>query len=161
MTQFDELIRTITQDTQDGLAAIGVRAKAASALGAMGDEAAVPVLIDALEDENYLCVSAALALAKIGDPRAVAPLVAVLSDSNKFWVARGAAAVALGNMGKSAESAVSALSAALKYRKIWARESWDERAREAVEDALNRIQNPGAKSMLTNRGYRFEMWGIY
>jgi HEAT repeat protein len=74
-------------------------AAAATALGELRDPAAVPVLIDALSNPNHLCVSAALALGKIAHPSAVEPLIGVLRDANKFWVPRGAAAVALGDMG--------------------------------------------------------------
>jgi HEAT repeat protein len=70
------------------------RGQAASALGKLGDVVAVPALIEALKDPNYVCVCSALSLAKLKHPDAVAPLVAVLSDDDKFWVARGAAAVA-------------------------------------------------------------------
>jgi 3-hydroxyacyl-CoA dehydrogenase/HEAT repeat protein len=136
------------------------RAPLIDALGALGDPAAIPVLIENLNDGNYLCVSAARALGQTQDPRAVDPLVAVLSDQHKFWVPRGAAAVALGDLGALAESSLPALESALAYR-IDGGETWDERAREAVQDSLERIRHPGSESKLTGKGSRYEMWGIY
>lgn len=121
----------------------------------------MPALIEALQDKNYLCVCAALALGQLGDSAAVGPLVGVLTDGNKFWVPRGAAAVALGALGKLAESAIPALTEALHYDQASPGETWDERAREAVADALSRIQDPSTTSSLTGKGYRYEMWGIY
>jgi HEAT repeat protein len=135
--------------------------QAAEALGELKDPAAIPVLVVALSDPNYLSVGASLALGKIGHPSAVKPLIDVLSDKDKFWVPRGAAAVALGNMGRTAESAIPALTEALNYDVHNSGESWDERAREAVVDALRRIRDPSTPSSLEGRGYRYEMWGIY
>jgi HEAT repeat protein len=62
------------------------RPAAADALGSLGDPVAVPALVEALKDKNYVSVCAAAALAKIRDPRAVEPLIAVLQDQEKFWV---------------------------------------------------------------------------
>jgi len=137
------------------------RASAAKALGSLGDPIAVPALIDALRDPNYLCVCAASALAQIKHPHAIPHLVAVLEDSNKFWVSRGAAAVALGQFGEGAGSALPALQRALAYDCDESGEKWDLRAREAVEDAIVHITDPSAPCRLKARGYRFEMWGIY
>lgn len=139
------LIEVLQHQSQDDDAAYYSRAEAASALGRIGDNSAVPALIDALADPNYLCVSAAMALGEIGDTRAIGPLVEVLSDKDKFWVPRRAAAVALGNMGNSAKSAIDALTAALDYDTTNSGEKWDERAREAVVDAINRISVPSAQ----------------
>jgi HEAT repeat protein len=134
---------------------------AAEALGELRDPAAVPTLIDALSDANYLCVCAALALGKIADPSAVKPLINVLRDADRFWVTRGAAAVALGDMGPVAEAAIPALTDTLGYDVNYSGEKWDARAHEAVVDALRRIRDPSALSSLTGRGYRYEMWGRY
>ena len=136
------------------------RAPLIDALGALGDPAAIPILIENLKDGNYLCVSAARALGRMKDARGVDPLVALLTDERKFWVPRGAAAVALGDLGALAQSSVPALQSALAYRTDGG-ETWDERAREAVEDSLERIQHPGSESKLTGKGSRYEMWGIY
>ena len=138
-----------------------LKAAAAGALGKIGDPVAVPCLIDALDDMNFLCVQAALALGKIGNEQVILPLVNVLRDKNKFWVPRGAAAVALGNLGKIAQKALPALEEALHYDYETRTEKWDLRAYEAVEDAIQKIKDPSYKSKLTGRGYRFEMWGIY
>lgn len=138
-----------------------LNAIAASALGEIGDQSSIPCLIDALSDSNFLCVQSALALGKIGNEHVISPLVGVLQDKNKFWVPRGAAAVALGNLGKRAEEALPALEEALLYDYEEKTEKWDLRAHEAVEDAIQKIKNPAHKSKLTGHGYRFEMWGIY
>jgi HEAT repeat protein len=155
----DKLNATIESDNP--FAAQYARAEAARELGRLGDPAAVPALVAALSDPNYLCVSAALALAQIGDPRAIEPLGAVLEDQNKFWVPRGAAAVALGMFGGAARPAVAALERALEYDVAESGEHWDVRARQAVEDALTHIADPTQACALTGKGYRFEMWGIY
>lgn len=135
------------------------RAGIVDVLGLIGTPSAIPVLIEQLADANYVCVSAALALGRMRDPRVVAPLAAVLADEQKFWVPRGAAAVALGELGALAEPGLPALERALRYPDGGG-ETWDERAREAVEDAIARIRT-GAASSLTGKGSRYEMWGIY
>jgi HEAT repeat protein len=135
------------------------RAEAADVLGNLRDRAAVPDLVQALEDRgNYLAVNAALALEQIGDAAAVGPLVDVLRDHSRFWVHRGAAAFALGNIGPAAASAVPALREALEYDVASAGEEWDERAREQVVDALTRIDDPSARSMLTGKEYFYKTW---
>jgi HEAT repeat protein len=137
------------------------RASAAEALGTVGDPQAVPALIAALSDSNYLCVCAAGALAQIKHPDAIPHLVAVLEDRNRFWVPRGAAAVALGQFTEAARSALPALQRALTYDCEEGGENWDPRAREAVDDAIGHITDPSAPCRLKGRGCRFEMWGIY
>jgi HEAT repeat protein len=137
------------------------RSAAADALGSLGDPVAVPALVEALKDKNYVSVCAAAALAKIRDPRAVEPLIAVLQDQDKFWVPRGAAAVALGNLGEMATPALPALREAFKYDCDGLGEKWDLRAREAVADAIAHISDAGAVCSLKGKGFRYEMWGIY
>ncbi|MDH6136501.1 HEAT repeat protein [Kitasatospora sp. MAA4] len=134
---------------------------AADALGRLGDPAAIPALAEALTDSNYLCSCAALALGRIGDPAAVPPLIGVLRDPDKFWVPRGAAAVALGDLGSAAQPALPALLEAVEYDTAATGGSWDERCREAVADAIERIRDPSTPSALAERGYRYEMWGRY
>jgi HEAT repeat protein len=159
---WSRMLRILRQESDaDDESSTYARAAAADALGKLGDPAAVPDLVQALTDPNYLAVSAALALGQIGDAAAVGPLVDVVRDHAKSWVPRGAAAVALGNIGPAAASAVPALREALEYDVASAGEKWDERAHEAVVDALNRIDDPSAQSMLTGKGYRYEMWGLY
>jgi HEAT repeat protein len=75
---------------------------AAEALGEIGDSRAVPVLIDALKDENSgVQNSAAGALGKIGDVSAVPALIDALN--NKNWRMQYRAAWALGNIGVNDE----------------------------------------------------------
>lgn len=60
------------------------RSRVAQMLGAIGDEEAVPPLIDALRDPYYsVRGGAAWALGQLGDSRAVAPLLAALSDERE------------------------------------------------------------------------------
>ena len=109
-----------------------VRGSAASALGALGDPAAVPHLIAALsDDEAYVRWSAASALGALGDP-AVPPLIAALSDEegNVRW----SAASALGALGDPA--AVPPLIAALSDEA--------ENVRWSAADALGALGDPAA-----------------
>jgi HEAT repeat protein len=163
-TLVENLIQTLSTQSKSppDFHTESLRARAADALGSLQDPTAVPALIEALNDPNYVCVCAANALAQIKDSRAVEPLVRVLQNSDKFWVPRGAAAVALGLLGELAKSALPALREALQYDCTDENdEKWDLRAREAVEDAVLHITNPSAECSLKGRGYRFEMWGIY
>ena len=137
------------------------RASAADDLGALGDPAAVPALIEALNDPNFVCVCAALALAEFKHPDAVQPLIRVLEDRDKFWVPRGAAAVALGRMGELAKAALPALKKAREYDCEHAEDKWDMRSREAVDDAILHIVEPSAPCSLLGKAPRYEMWGIY
>ena len=161
----EELIRIVrtpaTGDAEPRMEADNLRGIAATELGKRGDPKAVPVLLEALADANYVCTCAALALGQIKHPDSIDALVAVLSDGNKFWVARGAAAVALGEFGAAAHSALPALKRALKYSCSALGDTWDRRAGDAVKDAIRRIRDPLASSSLHGKGFRFEMWGIY
>jgi HEAT repeat protein len=136
------------------------RAAAAQALGAMGDHAAVPALIQALSHPNQVSVAAALALGRLGAREAVEPLTAVLADDTKFWMPRGAAAVALGHMGTLAESALPTLTRALEIDVLSSGTGWDVRAHEAVADAIHHIKDPSAECTLRGKGQRYEVWGI-
>jgi HEAT repeat protein len=157
---FIEMLQA-TQGPEDSDTVLFNRATAADALGSLGDPAAVPALIEALKDSNYLSVCAAAALAKIGDFRAVDALTAVLKDTNKFWVPRGAAAVALGKLGEASIPALPALREALEYNCDTSGEKWDLRAKEAVADAIAHISDKNAVCSLMGKGYKYEMWGIY
>ena len=82
-----------------------IRLHAATLLGAINDEKAIPALIDTLRDNNKLVRrEASTALSRMGEP-AVDPLIAILDDED--WRVRGAAAWALGNLGD--EKAIPAL----------------------------------------------------
>ena len=82
-----------------------IRLNAATLLGAIGDEKAIPALIATLKDNNKLVRrEASTALSHMGEP-AVDPLIETLGDED--WRVRGAAAWALGNLGD--EKAIPAL----------------------------------------------------
>jgi HEAT repeat protein len=75
-----------------------VRMSAASALGQLGDRAAVAPLIAMLDNRNQsLRDAAANSLGRLRDPRAVEPLIAALEDENREMAAT--AAQALGSIG--------------------------------------------------------------
>jgi len=75
-----------------------VRSSAASALGQLGEAAAVEPLIVALRDENsYVRSSAASALGQLGEAAAVEPLISALSDADRSVCS--SAARALGSLG--------------------------------------------------------------
>ena len=136
------------------------RAAAVEGLGRLRDPSVTPALSSLLRSEGYIAVCAALALGSARDPRAVRPLVDLLRDERRFWVERGAAAVALGRLGEVAAPGLPALIEASTYTSAHGTENWDERAREAVVDAIERIRNPQAPSRLLGRGHRYEMWGL-
>lgn len=136
------------------------RAAAAETLGSLGDVAAVPALIRALYHPNQVCVAAALALGRMRASEAVEPLRAVLEDNQKFWMPRGAAAVALGQIGAPAESALPSLRRALELEFASLGTSWDARAHEAVADALAHITDPSAACALQGKGQRYAIWGF-
>jgi HEAT repeat protein len=73
------------------------RRKAADYLGEIGDDRAVPALIEALKDESDVSWLAARSLGMIGDRRATGPLIEALGSPEK-WLRQGAA-WALGKIG--------------------------------------------------------------
>lgn len=74
-----------------------VRLHAATLLGVINDEKAIPSLIETLKDNNKLVRrEASTALSRMGAP-AVDPLIETLADDD--WRVRGTAAWALGNLG--------------------------------------------------------------
>lgn len=73
------------------------RRKAADYLGEIGDDRAVPALIEALKDESDVSWLAARSLGMIGDRRAIDPLIESLGSPEK-WLRQGAA-WALGKIG--------------------------------------------------------------
>lgn len=141
------------RDAQGTDGPMWVRAAVARALGEIGDVAAVPVLIEALAHPHHLAVRAACALGRLGSADAVAALVAVLRDGAKYWVPRGAAAAALGDLGRIAEPALPALREALAYPVTPV--TWDDQARESVADAIERIEAGGPPH--AQRGMRYDL----
>ena len=69
--------------------------------------------------------------------------------------------MALGDIGQRATSALPDLAEALRYTAEPGAENWNERARDAVADAIERMNDPTAKTRLTGQGARFAMWGLY
>jgi hypothetical protein len=73
------LVRALEDDNAE------VRARAAEALGALGNDRAVEPLIEALREPSELVRErAAKALGALGDRRAVGPLVEALSDADRY-----------------------------------------------------------------------------
>ena len=157
----DQLLAQLAAtDADDSRTLDARRAKAAEALGALADVAAVPALIRALDHPNQVCVAAALALGRMRARDAIEPLRAVLDDDHKFWMPRGAAAVALGRIGPAAEAALPSLRRVLELDDLTHGTSWDARAHEAVVDALAHITDPTAPCALEGKGQRYAVWGF-
>ena len=88
------------------------------ALEQIGDPQAVPLLIQALGDSDWLVRNAAAeALGRIGDPQAIPALMQALGDSE--WGVREAAVEALGQIGTP--QAIPALMQALGDSEKWMR----------------------------------------
>ena len=78
-----------------------VRTRAAAALGKLGDRAAVPFLLEALNDESeHVRGNAAWARGRIGDPSTVPTLIGAMNDDDVH--VRCKAAAALGDLGDRA-----------------------------------------------------------
>ncbi|HKX27882.1 MAG TPA: HEAT repeat domain-containing protein, partial [Blastocatellia bacterium] len=105
-----------------------VRLSAAAALGKIGGERAVAMLIEALRDQNfYVCWRAADALAKIGGEQAISSLIEALQDSDRE--VRRIAAEALGKI--SGERAIAPLMVALRDS--------DREVRRIAAEALGKL----------------------
>jgi len=154
-----------------------VRAGACFALKGIGDPAAVPSLIAALEDQDVYVIRVAIkALGEIGDPRGLPPLIDCLKNHQLSHIRR-VAAYALGETGskeavepliqalkdpsmevrKSAAEALGKLrdSRALeplkelvKYKKF---SKWDKLgyAREGILENMKKMDGPQARDILT------------
>jgi HEAT repeat protein len=115
------------------------RARAASALGEIGDPRGADVLLVLLRDsEDVVKRAAASACEKTRDPRAVAPLVALLVDESTTSFVRIYAAMALGAIGDRA--AVDSL--------MDQTASPDSNVRRAAARALGRIGDPRSRALL-------------
>lgn len=79
-----------------------VRTAAARCLGILRDRAAVPALIRALQDEEWVCFAAIESLAAIGDDRAVEAVGALLESASP--AVRYAAIEAIGRIGSTRAS---------------------------------------------------------
>ena len=145
----------------DMMAIESEQSDAISILGVYKIKEAIPMLLERLNHENYLCVCACSALARIKDSTAIRPLLEVLMDEDKFWVPRGAAANALGSFRELAKEVLPEMEKALDYDVSSFGEKWDQRAKDAVEDAVNKIKDPNYKTKLRGKGFKYEMWGIY
>jgi hypothetical protein len=157
----DQLLEKLAAtDAKDSRTLDASRAAAAEALGLLGDVVAVPALIRALYHPNQVCVAAALALGRMRVTDAIEPLRAVLEDNHKFWMPRGAAAVALGQIGAPAEAALPSLRRVLELDFTAHGTSWDARAHEAVVDAIAHITDPTAACALQGDSQRYAMWGF-
>ncbi|MBM3236339.1 HEAT repeat domain-containing protein [Candidatus Poribacteria bacterium] len=88
---------------------VEIRTYILQALGKVGDESALPAILNAAGDSNSTIRRFAVsALADLGDPRAVDALIGALNDSDTDI--RAAAVTALGKLGdKRAENALIAL----------------------------------------------------
>lgn len=97
---------------------------AAKALGAIGDPAAVPLLVDALaaRDRYFPTGAVVAALGVLGDRAAIPPLEALLVapdiDESDAWVVRTAAAEALGRLGATPADPDVALEMAIALGRI-------------------------------------------
>ena len=92
-----------------------VRCQAAGALGEIGGDQAISLLINALKDRQcQVRHSATKALGKIGDSRAVEPLISVLKHDNDELV-RKTVIEALGNIGDP--QAIEPLDGVLDYER--------------------------------------------
>ena len=118
-----------------------VRAATVLALGQIGDESVVPVLVQVLSglstnkkskkrEDDFTMRSAAQALGEIRSRAGVEPLIAALTNETNSLEVRRAAAEALGSIGDS--SATSALEAALA--------SHDPYLSDAAQVALRRLR---------------------
>ncbi|MBN1565186.1 MAG: HEAT repeat domain-containing protein [Anaerolineae bacterium] len=106
-----------------------IRAKAADALGDLGDKAAVESLRSALlyDSEGRVRQAAAYALGDIGAEEAISPLCRAIEDQDNY--VRSAAAMSLGKLG--GPQAVAAL--------IKAQGDTAENVRKTVTNALNKL----------------------
>jgi len=87
----EEIVAMLTADSN-----ANVRASAAKTLGKLKHKAAIPYLLQALQDEEWVCFSALEALADFRDGVSVAPILALLNSSSE--AVRFAAIEALGQL---------------------------------------------------------------
>lgn len=119
-----------------------LRRSAAWALGMMRDHAAVPALVDCIDDEDPLvAIQAISALGNIKDEMAVAPLADIIHYG--AWRVRYAAAESLGRIG--GQTAMAALLELLN--------SEDEDLRCLAVEGLKYISNTTASSALLTASY--------
>jgi HEAT repeat protein len=115
------------------------RARAAAALGEIGDRSAFDAIARLLADaEDAVSRAAAAAFEKLRDPRAVEPLLALLADASRSTFVRSYAAMTLGAL--KDPKAVDALLAELQ--------SHDALMRRSAARALCRIDDPRSRDTL-------------
>ncbi len=134
-----------------------VRMDAAEALGQLGDERAVPHLIEALRDESHhVRREAAEALGHIGDRRALEPLIRALR--NEWGDEDSPILAAIERLGE--RRAIEPIIRSLRFKSRWMREEVDEslgkiqdavRAEPVVEVIADRDRNLQWNSDLMRR----------
>lgn len=115
----------------------GVRQSLVQGLGRLGDDRALPVLLQALQDRDLeVCHEAALALSRYNSPAAYEALLAALvrKENREDWQIRRFAAQALGKLAD--RRAVPALIASLRDE--------SELVKPAVAEALGELGDPQA-----------------
>jgi len=129
----EQSLRVLSETLRSGTPG-QARRSAAEALGRLGTEAAIPPLVEALEDEwEWVRVDAAAALGRIGGPLAAVGLVGALRDAH--WNVRTQARRALVAIGAPAVEPLARAAAdpdpGLRWRVAWAlgRIGGDEAAR--------------------------------
>lgn len=127
MDAFEELMKTLMDET----ASSSSRRNAISALGRLGDERAVELLVSALQDEDkYLRREAAKALGELGFPNAVEPLIESLEDPEDY-VQRNSI-TALGMLGD--QRAIEPLRKLLEARSFFTRSEAEKSLRKIQEN---------------------------
>jgi HEAT repeat protein len=114
---------------------------AAEALGLLGAEAAIPVLVSTMRESNLaVCQSAAVALGRIGSPVAVSALMEVLQQED--WSLRSCALKALGQipLQESSEALIQARRQAVPLLVEALQQTWLQAPEGIYQDELGSIE---------------------